>query len=423
MSGQPPLGYRALDKRLVVVPDEADLVREIFRGYLASGSRTALCKMLNEQGHTTKRWTSPSSGRSWGGRPLSAVYIDKVLNNPVYIGKLTHKGEVLDGTHEPIIGQELWEKVHAAIESKSRREKTAWSHPYLLKGKLRTDEGFCMSPSHVTRPTSKNKRRRKVRYYVSQKAIRHGYATCAVKNVNTEHLDELVRTLVLEEIRSHGITGLATLIDETRDLWLRTVIELVEIGPFSMRIELSKAGIDECLAQTWSGEGASNASARCVYTPDVNDDGQRIVMSLAIRLKNIDGRRLILAPDGQDLIMPNSAEPTQHIVDAIGRAYRLHETLIASDTTVRALADNRGLDSTRLYRYLQLTQLSPRIVNLALTGKLSPRIALRDLYDAGKILDWEVQEAMLGLDCTPARRTETAGGAEARESVVSKTGH
>ena len=82
--------------------------------------------------------------------------------------------------------------------------------------------------------------------------------------------------------------------------------------------------------------------------------------------------------------------------------------LMKSGKTAQQVADERDLNATLLYKSLQLTQLSPRILHLALTGKLSPRIALRDLYDAGKILNWRVQEAMLGLDRDTASETETA---------------
>ena len=66
--------------------------------------------------------------------------------------------------------------------------------------------------------------------------------------------------------------------------------------------------------------------------------------------------------------------------------------------------------------------MSPRILRLALSGELSPRIALRDLYDAGKILDWRVQESMLGLDRKMLCKTETANRDRVGKSVVSENG-
>jgi DNA invertase Pin-like site-specific DNA recombinase len=38
MGGRPPLGYRVRDRKLVIIPDEADTVRHIFHRYCALGS-------------------------------------------------------------------------------------------------------------------------------------------------------------------------------------------------------------------------------------------------------------------------------------------------------------------------------------------------------------------------------------------------
>ncbi|MEM6852803.1 MAG: recombinase family protein, partial [Planctomycetota bacterium] len=51
VGGRPPLGYRLEDRRLHIVPPEAELVQEIFRGYLdTDGSLLELADRLNRQG-------------------------------------------------------------------------------------------------------------------------------------------------------------------------------------------------------------------------------------------------------------------------------------------------------------------------------------------------------------------------------------
>ena len=48
--GEPvPLGYRSVDKKLQIAPDEADVVRKIFKNYLALGSLSALAASLNAE--------------------------------------------------------------------------------------------------------------------------------------------------------------------------------------------------------------------------------------------------------------------------------------------------------------------------------------------------------------------------------------
>ena len=50
VGGSIPLGYACVDKKVVIVPEEADLVRLIFKRYLAVGSIGALAEDLNRKG-------------------------------------------------------------------------------------------------------------------------------------------------------------------------------------------------------------------------------------------------------------------------------------------------------------------------------------------------------------------------------------
>jgi site-specific DNA recombinase len=48
MGGVPPLGYRAQDRKLVIVDSEAELVRSIFRRYAELGSVPLLRDELDQ---------------------------------------------------------------------------------------------------------------------------------------------------------------------------------------------------------------------------------------------------------------------------------------------------------------------------------------------------------------------------------------
>src|SRR5664280_1576727 len=54
VGGPVPLGYRVIDKKLVIVPEEAEVVRTIFTRYLQLGSMGALIKDLDRRGIRTK---------------------------------------------------------------------------------------------------------------------------------------------------------------------------------------------------------------------------------------------------------------------------------------------------------------------------------------------------------------------------------
>jgi site-specific DNA recombinase len=50
VGGPIPLGYQCIDKKLIVVPEEAETVRTIFARYLALGSMSALIEDLDRRG-------------------------------------------------------------------------------------------------------------------------------------------------------------------------------------------------------------------------------------------------------------------------------------------------------------------------------------------------------------------------------------
>jgi hypothetical protein len=83
MGGVPPLGYEARDGKLVIVDNEAEIVRSIFRRYAALGSIRSLKEELDAHGLTSKCWTS-ASGRLWGGKPFARGALYLMLQNRIY---------------------------------------------------------------------------------------------------------------------------------------------------------------------------------------------------------------------------------------------------------------------------------------------------------------------------------------------------
>ena len=82
MGGVPPLGYRAQDRKLVIIDSEAELVRSIFRRYTELGSVRLLKQELEVRGIITRAWTS-ASGRLVGGKPFSRGALYLILQNRI----------------------------------------------------------------------------------------------------------------------------------------------------------------------------------------------------------------------------------------------------------------------------------------------------------------------------------------------------
>ena len=91
MGGAPPLGYRPENRRLEVVPEEAEQVRFIFRRFLEIKSVTKLTEEITKAGIRTKEFVS-NSGVKRGGARMDKKYVYRILHNELYLGKVTHKG-------------------------------------------------------------------------------------------------------------------------------------------------------------------------------------------------------------------------------------------------------------------------------------------------------------------------------------------
>ena len=165
MGGVVPLGYRVENRALHVVEEHAAFVRDLYRRYLEIGSVVRLKALLDHEDARSPLRTD-GTGKTTGGGLISRGHLYKLLSNPIYLGRLTHKGQVHDGLHDPIVDQETWDRVQRSLaEHATRRTGSRQNSDALLAGKLFDDRGNRMSPSHAT------KGGRRWRYYVSQAVL------------------------------------------------------------------------------------------------------------------------------------------------------------------------------------------------------------------------------------------------------------
>jgi hypothetical protein len=152
LGGMPPLGYRAQDRKLVIVDSEAEIVRSIFRRYAELGSVRLLNDKLEARGIKSKSRTS-ASGRLWGGKPFSRGALYLMLQNRVYRGEIVHKEQSRPGEHTPIIDQALWDAVQAQLASNAAERNSGARNrqPSLLAGMLVDGDGNRMTPSHAVK--------------------------------------------------------------------------------------------------------------------------------------------------------------------------------------------------------------------------------------------------------------------------------
>ena len=190
LGGVPPLGYDIdrENKRLLVNPDEAVMVRYIFRRFLVLRSAVGILKELKEKGWRMKSWTTVK-GRKHQGQPWNKNQIYRLLNNPLYIGLVKHKDQTYPGEHEAIVEKKLWDEVQAILgeDGKMRGNHGRTKTPALLSGLIRC--GHCGTAMGIT---FSQKGSRTYRYYLCVKAAKQGYHDCPVKTLPAAEIEEAV---------------------------------------------------------------------------------------------------------------------------------------------------------------------------------------------------------------------------------------
>jgi DNA invertase Pin-like site-specific DNA recombinase len=165
MGGVTPLGYATEDRKLVIVPGEAETVRLIFRRYRELGSVRLLQQDLDEQGIRSKQRIYGNGSRA-GGQPFSRGALYALLSNPVYIGEIAHKGARYPGQHEAILDRETWDSVQDQLRDGAPEQRGRATGPRSpLIGKVFDEAGHRLTPSHAT------KAGRRYRYYVSRSLV------------------------------------------------------------------------------------------------------------------------------------------------------------------------------------------------------------------------------------------------------------
>ena len=135
--GRAPLGYvNARDMSegrnigiVKVDTERAPFMIAAFELY-ATGefSLDSLAEELSLRGLRTR-----ASGRHPSG-PVSTTKLAVLLRDPYYVGYVTYKGELIEGRHEPLISQELFNGVQVILDARGGRGERRRRHHHYLKG-------------------------------------------------------------------------------------------------------------------------------------------------------------------------------------------------------------------------------------------------------------------------------------------------
>jgi site-specific DNA recombinase len=213
-----PVGYINLkgQKRIVLDPDRAPLVREAFE-LVASGryvTTDSVLKIVTAMGLVTKK-----------GKPLTKQTFARMLTNPIYAGWVV-SGEVrARGEHEPLISETLFQEVQKRINGKSVPHKKV-SEDFPLRGIAKC--ATCKKP--LTAGWVKGRAKKYPRYWCWTK-------TCKSVSIRKSDLDGL-------------FVNLLSMLEPTAELLVRLPEQIAERWKArKQRIATERARLSRLLAE------------------------------------------------------------------------------------------------------------------------------------------------------------------------------
>ena len=405
MGGVAPLGYDVRDRQLIVNPQEAKLVQEIFTQYLSLGSVAALKQYLDRKKLRTKVRTS-ASGHGFGGKAYSRGGLYKLLNNEVYTGRIAHRGESHEGQQQAIIEPETWEKVKAllAANNQGHRKRGSRVTPSVLAGLVFDAEGNRYTPTHAV------KKGRRYRYYTSQAVIQKRRKASYLDRIPAKELEQLVYSRIQALLSSPQ--EIAAVFTESRLLtndlgrlivaaqamgekWseltsqkaaelLRGVVKRVVLRGSEIEIEIDLDALASRLLQ------GSNASG---------DDGH--AQERGNHLMTLKGSFTLARRRGElRLVLPGShvdpSKSTSSLLKAIVTAHGWRQRIIAGEIySIEQLASQADLSPRYASRILRIAALSPHWVDAVIRQVQSVDCPLGKFVERLP-LDWVAQNSNLG---------------------------
>ncbi|WP_212967346.1 recombinase family protein [Lederbergia ruris] len=207
-NGGQVLGYKTVEKELVVIPEEAETVKLIFDKYVnESWGTKKIANYLNSIGKRTKK-----------GKTFAVVSVSTILDNPVYKGYVRfnqvinwetnrRKGKnpdyiIAKGIHEPIIDEKTWDKAADLIEKRRTGTPRQYSGTFPLTSIAKCPEcGSYMTSMYG----AKRKDGTKKRYYACGQYHNKGRSVCNPNLIDADWLEKAVFERLTQALQTDSI--------------------------------------------------------------------------------------------------------------------------------------------------------------------------------------------------------------------------
>lgn len=352
IGGRPALGYD-LDKvnhRLNVNEKEAAVIKTIFNLYIREESLMAVVNILKQEGYRTKQYFR--KGRYSGGVEFKTTNLHHILRNVIYLGKVSYRGELFKGEHEPILAEDIFNLAQELL-SKNRRTPR---RPSKNNSSILSQIFRCKACNSAIIYTYTRKSKYHYHFYVCANANKTGYHNCPTKILNAQRTENVILDCLRKISVSYQFTpdawgGLTT--KEKIDA-VRSAVDLIEYDARNQTIEI---------------------------TPK---DGTKHIFNIDLKADNKPNKK-------------KEAEELPPVLRYLILAYQIRQFL--DDGTAKdmdQIAKWTNLSLPRVYQIMNLLQLAPQIQEYLLLSN-DPRlfsIPENQIRPLTKESDWNKQSEM-----------------------------
>ena len=404
--GSVPLGYTLKNKKLIIEPAEAEIIRFIFEDYARTRSELLTTQHAIERGYTPKERKN-KDGTLKNKEVFNHSMVNHILNNPLYLGKMPYKGELYEGQHKAIISQDLWDRVKSLKSDNlgnafcpSRSVKNS-----LLKGLLECECCGTMIPTRCKRGN------KYYEYYTTLKSVKEGAKAhpCKIESVPAGELDTFVLEKIQQIFKSPKIMremakqleeanpkysandayNLANNIGEvfqyfepaTIHDFISEVVEKVVLHQEFIEIKLRPYGADIFENQ--------------LTEPDKCYCKESLVLKYPVKFGRKRGSMKIVEPTNPTKDMPARDEK---LYNAVTQAFYLKNEMETKKISLAELSRREHCDHTYIGQVVRLTTLAPDIIMAIIEGRQPKLLTLRRLLRERLPYSWEEQRKELGFN-------------------------
>lgn len=378
---------------------------------------------MSEAGENGKDDADQPSGNRPLLRPISRGMLYSLLANPVYIGKVRHKGDIYEGEHDAIINITLV-AVQKQLKAGTPVARGSSYHRdiHLLTGLLFDDSGDRLAPTHARNHS------RRYRYYISSRlkggsaAHQDGWRIPATE-IEALVLEQL-KNLLTDSVRLSGWmqeaghtarinAGLEKAWETAHTLKttastspaictiVHMMVQRIDLARDRIRFTFDRNAITHWLADiAGAGEDADRVAASLATigtagaSPDTDPASLHVIdLSYTIRQRGVE-RRLVI--EGQST---SPRCPDRPLIAMIAKAHAWLEALTDGQELGRKdVAERFGVHPAEVSRLLPFAFLSPRIVEAILTGRQPADLSVRHLVRGIDLpVSWAEQAKLLGM--------------------------